>query len=398
MATARRSSTPAKEGVVTIGARGVDRLRAGHLWVYRSDLTAVVAEPGTVVRLKDERGRFQGRAFYSDKSQIAIRLVTRDDVAVDRAFFFARLKQAQAYRTLVVEKTEAYRVVYSEGDLLPSLIVDRYGDYLVLQTLSQATERLKSLFVEILIELFSPKGILERNDPRVRRLEGLDERVGVLHGEVPEEILARQNGVIFAQRLAKGQKTGSFLDQRENHRAVRRYASGDVLDCFCYEGGFALTLADHCRHVEGIDIAAAAVQAAERNRELNSITNAGFREKNAFDLLREYDQQGRRFEMVILDPPSFAKNRASLEAAARGYKEINRRALKLLKPGGFLVTCSCSFHVSEALFLEILAEAAIDAGKKIIVVERRTQSQDHPILLTMAETLYLKCLIVKTLG
>jgi 23S rRNA (cytosine1962-C5)-methyltransferase len=397
MAKVRRSATSRKEGVVIISPRGVDRLVSGHLWVYRSDVAAVEAEPGSVVQLKDKRGRFRGRAFYSDTSQIAIRLLTREDVPADRAFFTARLKQAIAYRDLVVENSQAYRVVYSEGDLLPSLIVDRYGDYLVLQTLSQATERLKPMWVEILVELFSPKGIIERNDPRVRRLEGLDQRVGVLWGDVPDEILVKQNGVVFSEHLRKGQKTGSFLDQRENHWAARRYASGDVLDCFCYEGGFALTLAGQAGRVEGIDIAQPAVEAAERNRELNSIANVQFREQNAFDALREYDEQGRHFQMVILDPPAFAKNRDSLPAACRGYKEINRRALKLLEPGGFLVTCSCSYHVSEAVFLEVLAEAANDAGKKIAVAERRTQAQDHPILLTVPETHYIKCLIVRIL-
>jgi len=388
---------PVKEGTVTISPRGVERLRSGHLWVYRSDINAAQAEPGAIVRLVDDRGKFQGRAFYSDQSQISIRLLTRADVPIDKQFFVDRLKQAAAYRKLVVENADAYRLVYSEGDLLPSLIVDRYSEFFVVQTLSQATERLKTLFVEILVELFSPKGILERNDPKVRLLEGLDQRVGVLYGEIPAEIHAKQNGVTFAHDLAKGQKTGSFLDQRENHWAARRYASGDVLDCFCYEGGFALTLADNCDRVEGIDMAPAAIHVAERNRELNSVSNARFREGNTFDLLKEYDEAGRQFHMVILDPPAFAKNRDSLPAARRGYKEINLRALRLLRPGGFLITCSCSYHVSEALFLQILAEAANDAGKKIVVVERRTQAQDHPILLTMPETHYLKCLIIKTL-
>jgi len=386
-----------KEGSVTISPRGVERLRSGHLWVYRSDVTAAEAEPGAVVRLKDDRGRFQGRAFYSDKSQISVRLLTRDDVPVDRAFFVARLAQAESYRKMVVENSEAYRVAYSEGDLLPSLIVDRYGDYLVLQTLSQATERLKSLFVEILVEMFAPKGIVERNDPKVRLLEGLDQRVSVVHGEVPAEILTKQNSITFAHNLAKGQKTGSFLDQRENHAAARRYASGAVLDCFCYEGGFALTIADRCERVEAIDMAPAAIHAAERNRELNSISNVRFREGNTFDVLKEYDEAERRFEMIILDPPAFAKNRDSLPAARRGYKEINLRALKLLKPGGVLITCSCSYHVSEAMFLQIIAEAANDADRKVAVIERRTQAQDHPILLTMPETHYLKCIVLKVL-
>jgi 23S rRNA (cytosine1962-C5)-methyltransferase len=393
MATAR----PVSEGSVVISSRGVERLRSGHLWVYRSDVRSAQAEPGAVVRLTDERGNFCGRAFYSDKSQISIRLLTREDVSIDRAFFAARIRRAATYRKLVVENSDACRLVYSEADLLPSLIIDRYGDYLVLQTLSQSSERLKSLFVDVLVELFSPKGIVERNDPKVRMLEGLDQRVSVLHGEVPPEVPVKENGVTFVCDLAKGQKTGSFLDQRENHWAARRYASGDVLDCFSYQGGFALTVADRCDQVEGIDMASAAVESARRNQQLNSISNAHFREGNSFDILKEYDEARRRFDMVILDPPAFAKNRDSIPAARRGYKEINLRALRLLKPGGFLVTCSCSYHVTEPLFLQILAEAANDVRKNIVVVERRTQAQDHPIMLTMPETHYLKCLIVETL-
>jgi 23S rRNA (cytosine1962-C5)-methyltransferase len=393
MATAR----PMTEGSVVISPRGVDRLRSGHLWVYRSDVRSARAEPGAVVRLLDERGNFAGRAFYSDKSQISIRLLTREDVPVDRAFLTARIRRAAAYRDRVVEDSDACRLVYSEADLLPSVIIDRYGDYFVLQTLSQASDRLKSTLADILIEQFSPKGIVERNDPKVRMLEGLEQRVSVLYGEVPAEIQAKENGVTFVCDVTKGQKTGSFLDQRENHRAARRYASGAVLDCFTYQGGFALTVADRSAHVEGIDMAPAAVEAARRNQQLNSISNTTFREGNTFDLLKEYDEAGRRFQMVILDPPAFAKNRDAIPAARRGYKEINLRALKLLQAGGFLVTCSCSYHITEPLFLQLLAEAANDARKNIVVVERRTQAQDHPILLTMPETHYLKCLIVKVL-
>jgi 23S rRNA (cytosine1962-C5)-methyltransferase len=384
-----------KEGSAVISPRGVERLRSGHLWVYRSDVSSVQADSGAIVRLSDDRGRFQGRAFYSDKSQISIRLLTRSDVPIDRAFFAQRIQRAASYRNLVVEDSDAYRLVYSEGDLLPSLIVDRYGEYLVIQTLSQSTECLKSLIVEILVDMFSPKGVLERNDPKVRLLEGLDQRIGVLYGEVPTEVSAEENGITFVHDLAKGQKTGSFLDQRENHRAARRYASGEVLDCFSYEGGFALTLAGNCAHAEGIEMAPAALEAARRNQRLNAISNVHFREGNTFDLLKEYDDAGRRFQMIILDPPAFAKNRDSIPAARRGYKEINLRALKLLTPGGFLVTCSCSYHISESLFLQILAEAANDAGRTISIVERRTQAQDHPIILTMPETHYLKCLIMR---
>ena len=231
------------EGSVVISTKGVERLRSGHPWVYRSDVRSAQAEAGAIVRVTDERGRFHGRAFYSDKSQIAVRLLTRENVPVDRAFFAERLRRAAAYRETVVENTEACRLVHGEGDLLPSIVIDRYGDYLVVQTLSQASERQKDLIVEILVEQFSPKGILERNDPKVRLLEGLPQSVSVLHGEVPAEILAKENGVTFVYDLAKGQKTGSFLDQRENHGAARRYAAGEVLDCFSYQGGFALTVA-----------------------------------------------------------------------------------------------------------------------------------------------------------
>jgi 23S rRNA (cytosine1962-C5)-methyltransferase len=385
------------EGSVVISTRGVERLRSGHPWVYRSDVRSAQAEAGAIVRVTDERGRYHGRAFYSDKSQIAVRLLTRENVAVDRAFFTERLRRAAAYRETVVENTDAYRLVHGEADLLPSIVIDRYDDYLVLQTLSQASERQKDLIVEILVEQFSPKGILERNDPKVRLLEGLPQSVSVLHGDVPAEILAKENGITFVYDLAKGQKTGSFLDQRENHWAARRYASGDVLDCFSYQGGFALTMAEQCEHVEAIDMGPAAVRAAGRNQELNSISNVTFREGNAFDVLKEYDEVGRRFQMVILDPPAFAKNRDSLEAAERGYKEINLRALKILAPGGYLVTCSCSYHLSEALFLQLIAQAANDARKTVVVAERRTQAQDHPILLTMPETHYLKALILEVI-
>jgi 23S rRNA (cytosine1962-C5)-methyltransferase len=385
------------EPFVIIGTRGVDRVRSGHPWVYRSDVRSAHAEAGAIIRVNDERGKFLGRAFYSDKSQIAVRMLTRADVPVDRAFFAERLRQAHCYRNTVVENTDCYRLIHGEADQLPSVVVDRYGDYFVVQTLSQASERQKKTLVEILVEMFSPKGVLERNDPKVRLLEGLDQSVSVLYGEVPNEILAKENGVTFVYDLAKGQKTGSFLDQRENHGAARRYGSGEVLDCFSYQGGFALTIAGNCEHVEGVDLGPLAVAAARRNQELNRISNVTFREGNTFDILKEYDETDRRFDMVILDPPAFAKNRDSIPAAQRGYKEINLRALKLIRPGGYLVTCSCSYHVTEPLLLQILAEAAIDARRTIVVAERRTQAQDHPILLTMPESLYLKCLIARVL-
>jgi 23S rRNA (cytosine1962-C5)-methyltransferase len=383
------------EGQVTISQRGAERLRSGHLWVYRSDVRSAEAESGEIVRVKDDRGNFVGRAFFSSRSQITVRLLTREDAPVNREFFKARIQAAAEYRKRVVEQTETYRLVYSEADLLPSLIVDHYADWQVLQTLSQGTERRKEELVSILAELFSPRGILERNDPRVRELEGLERKVSLLHGEVPEEVVASRNGIRFAHDLYKGQKTGGFLDQRENQRAAAVYASGEVLDCFTYHGGFALTVAATAAQIEAIDLSGAAIEIARRNQELNGITNVTFREANCFDALKAYDESGRRFDTVILDPPAFAKNRDSVASALRGYKEINLRALKILKPGGFLVTSSCSYHISEPLFLQTIAEAANDARRAIQIVDRRTQARDHPILLTMPETHYLKCFIIR---
>ncbi len=384
-------------GHVKITRRGAERIRSGHLWVYRSDVRAAEAEPGSVVRVTDETGNFVGRALFSSRSQITLRFLTRDDVAVDRNFLATRIRSAVEYRKRVVADTEAYRVIYGESDLLPSLIVDRYADWLVIQTLSQGTERHKDEIVSILQEVLSPQGILERNDPRVRELEGLERRSSVLYGSVPKEVVAGQNGIRFLYDLHTGQKTGDFLDQRENHRAAGEYASGEVLDCFTYHGGFALTVAPKAAHVEAMDLSGAAIDFARKNAELNNISNVSFAEGNAFDLLKSYDSSGRTFDTVILDPPAFAKNRDSVSAAARGYKEINLRALKILRPGGFLITCSCSYHISEALFLQVVAQAATDAGRIVQVVERRIQGRDHPILLTMPETHYLKCMILRAL-
>ena len=380
-----------------INSRGAQRLDAGHPWIFKSDVRSAQAAAGDVVRVRDERGKFMGRAFYSDSSQITLRILTRQDVPVDRGFFTERIRAAAAWRERVVENTQAWRVVYGEGDLLPSFIVDRYGEYLVLQTLSQGSDRRKEELVEILVELFSPRGILERNDPKSRRNEGLEQKVSVLHGEVPEQIITEINGVRYILDLRKGQKTGGFLDQRENQVAAARYARGDVLDCFAYHGGFALTLARRCQNVEAVDQSADALAVGRRNQELNGIANVTFREGNAFDILKQYDDTGRKFDTIVLDPPAFAKTRDAVEAASRGYKEINLRSLKLLRPGGVLITCSCSHHISEGLFAEILLEASQDVKATTAVLERRTQSLDHPILLAVPETYYLKCFILKRL-
>ncbi|HEX8186738.1 MAG TPA: class I SAM-dependent rRNA methyltransferase [Pyrinomonadaceae bacterium] len=381
---------------VTITRRGAERARAGHLWIYRSDVRdAAGAEGGSVVRVRDERGRAVGQALYSSRSEIALRLLTTRDEAVDREWWRARLRAAAARREGLGREAGAYRLVYSEGDLLPSLIVDRYGDVLVVQTLSQGTDALKGLFTELLVEEFAPRSIVERNDVRVRALEGLPPRAGVLHGEEPGELEVAQHGVRFRVAPLGGQKTGAFLDQRENHLAARAYARGRALDCFTFNGGFALSIAGVCESVTGLDISAEAVAASRRNAELNGAANVEFREANVFDALHELESAGERFDTIVLDPPAFAKNRASVEAAARGYKEINLRALKMLEPGGHLVTCTCSYHMTEPLFLEVLAEAARDARRRVQLVERRTQARDHPVLLGVPETLYLKCVVAR---
>ena len=374
---------------VKITARGAKRIRKGHLWVYRSDVRrASDTSGGAVVRVIDEAGNFVGLAFYSNASEIALRFLTTSDEAIDREWWRARLRQCAERRAAIAVETNAYRLVYSEGDLLPSLIVDSYDDVLVIQALSQGTDRLQSTLVELLIDEFKPRAIVERNDARVRELEGLERRTGTLYGEASAEIEINQHGMRFLVTPLSGQKTGAFLDQRENYLAARRVAHGRTLDCFTFNGGFALHVAPACEKVIGIDISADAIAAAQRNAELNEARNMEFREANVFDALREMEAAGERFDCIILDPPAFAKNRASLPAAARGYKEINLRALKLLNRGAALITCTCSYHVSEQMFLEIIEDAALDARRRLQIIENRGQSSDHPVLLGVPETHY----------
>ncbi len=383
---------------VTISQRGVERILSGHVWIYRADVaTASEVEPGAAVRLLDRKKRFWGQALYSSRSQIALRLLTRESRPFDRAFLAERIAAAAAYREQLVEGARAYRVVAAEGDLLPSLVIDRYAECFVLQTLSQGMDRLKPAVVEILQEQFAPRAILERNDVAVRALEGLPEQKGFLAGEPVSEVVVEEKGMKFCCDLMGGQKTGAFLDQRENRTAARQYARGRLLDCFSYTGGFALTLARQCESVLAVEISREALALARRNQELNCLSNIEWREANCFDFLKAADQEGQRFDTVVLDPPAFARQKSRVESALRGYKELNLRALKILNPGGYLITCSCSFHVSEADLLEAVASAALDARRTVAVVERRTQSRDHPILLTVPETHYLKCLILRLL-
>ncbi|HEX8139992.1 MAG TPA: class I SAM-dependent rRNA methyltransferase [Pyrinomonadaceae bacterium] len=383
---------------VAITQRGAERARAGHLWIYRSDIQmAAGVAGGSIVRVRDARGRFIGWALYSDRSEISLRLLTLKDEVIDRQWWGRRLEESAGRRRGIAPDANAYRLVYSEGDLLPSLIVDVYDDVLVLQTLSQGTESIKEMLVELLVETERPRAIIERNDVRVRELEGLELRTGLLYGDAPEELEIMQDGVRFLVSPLGGQKTGSFLDQRENRLAAREVARGRALDCFTFNGAFALQLAHACESVLGLDISAEAVAAARRNAELNGLGQVEFREANVFDALREMEHAGERFDTIVLDPPAFAKNRASVSKAGRGYKEINLRALKLLRRGGALVTCTCSYHMSEQMFLETLAAAARDARRSIQLVEKRMQARDHPVLISVPETYYLKCLIVRVL-
>jgi 23S rRNA (cytosine1962-C5)-methyltransferase len=389
-----------------ISAKGAARVRAGHLWIYRSDVTGKPSvESGSVVPVLDQRGHFIAWAHYSAESEISLRLISKDESEIDRDFWRARLRGAAEWRNRIVSGTDAYRLVHAEGDYLPGLIIDRYLDCFVIQTLTQGMERLKQMWIELLVEDFQPRLIVERNDVKVRQLEGLPMLTTLLYpvgksvnGSDPSvEFPITENGTRFLVNLIEGQKTGAFLDQRENRAAAMSYASGRGLDCFSFHGSFALHLARSCDRVTALDISQPAIERARRNAELNGTTNVEFIEANVFDKLRDYDDAGERFDTIVIDPPAFAKNRSAVGAALRGYKEINLRSLRLLNPGGILITCSCSYHVGADLFLEMVTDAARDSGRPLQIIEKRTQSRDHPILLTVPETSYLKCLVMRAI-
>ena len=383
---------------VVVNRKGEERLRNGHPWIYKSDVVSSAAEPGDLVRVVNERKRTLGVALWSSQSQISLRFLTLGaGIDDERAFFAERLRAAIAYRGTLDIDASAFRLVSGEADRLPALVVDRYGDYLVMQTLCQGMDRRLPMLVELLVEQLSPRGVLARNDPKVRALEGLEERIDVVHGEVPEGIDVREGTTTFHVNLWHGQKTGLFLDQRENHATAARYARGKALDGFTYNGGFALQMATRAESVLALDSSAHAVATTRANVERNGVTNLDVREANVFDELRELEIAGERFDTIVLDPPAFAKNKASVPKAAAGYKEINLRAIKLLNPGGTLITCSCSYNVSEDLFLEIVEQAAADARASIALVEKRQQARDHPVLLNVPETYYLKCLVLRKL-
>ena len=389
-----------KLAVVT--RRGAERIRAGHPWIYRSDIARADAEPGDVVRVTGEGKRPLGWAYWSSLSQIALRMIALEheqDIVDEGVWLRERLAAAAKYRADLDIDGSAWRLVNAEADRLPATIVDRYADasgtYFVVQTLTQGADRRLGPLVESLVELFAPRGVLARNDPKVRQLEGLDSQVAILYGEIPDRVAVREGVITLQADLRHGQKTGAFLDQRENHQAAGRYARGRVLDAFTYHGGFALQMAARADSVLALDSSAAAVAATVENARLNQLGNIEAREVNVFDELRELESSGATFDVVVLDPPAFARNKAAVERAAAGYKEINLRAMRLLAPGGHLVTCSCSYNVGEGLFLEVLRDAAIDSHRTMTLVEKRMQSRDHPILLAVPETYYLKCMVLR---
>lgn len=341
-----------------------------------------------MVRVVDHRKAHIGVAHYSASSQIALRMLGKTEFSLRN-----RIDQAQAFRDRVVRDSTAYRLVHAEADFLPGLMIDRYGDQFTIQALNQSMDRLQSEVVDILREKYNPTAIIARNDAAVRSLEELPRETKVVFGEVPGPATIQMNGLRMEADLLHGQKTGVYLDQRENYPAVAEWSRGRALDCFTSTGGFALHMARYCEQVEAVDSSKAALETAARTAANNGISNINFREADVFELLSSYSSARHAFDTVILDPPAFAKSRKQLDGAARGYKDINLRALRLLSPGGVLVTCSCSHHMSETMLLELVAQAALDAGRTLRVLERRMQASDHPVLLTVPETLYLKLLI-----
>lgn len=397
-AAKQRSFTPPEGLNAVLTRKGVDRWKRGHPWIYQSDVvSAGSAEPGDVVRVLDERGWFLGQAFYSKASKISLRALSADDVPVDADFFRKRIAQADELRRRAFPGETTYRVIHGEADLLPGLVVDRYGDFLSAQFLVPGTERRRELLADLLVAHFQSKGLVNRSDVGVRALEGLSPDKGILRGQVPEAVPYVEGDIHLRADLLNGQKTGAFLDQRENHVMAKRYASGEALDCFSYAGGFALQLARAAQRVTAVEISESAAQSIRANAEANGLSNVDVVTANAFDFLREALSEGKAFDTVVLDPPSFAKNKGAVEAAIRGYKELNLRAFQLLRPGGHLITASCTYHVSEQTFEDTLEAAAADAGRRVQVVERRGAGRDHPVLLSLRETRYLKCFVLRVL-
>ena len=385
---------------VTLRKTRETRVRGGHPWIYASEIENVDGpfENGDIVDVADFRGKFIGRGFYNPVSQISLRLLTRNDEPCDEAFFARRIRDAWEYRKLLCDP-DSCRLIYSESDFLPGMVVDKFADILVLQSLSLGIERIKDMLCDLLMQIVKPAGIWERSDVPVRRLEGLEQTTGLLRGQVPDTVDMVENGIYFLVDVKQGQKTGFFLDQKQNRAAIAPLCrDARVLDCFCHNGSFALHAAKYgARDVLGIDISGEALEVARENARINGFENVRFEAHNCFDLLRELTDAGEKYDLVILDPPAFTKNKAAVQSALRGYKEINLRGLKLVRPGGFLVTCSCSQHVLPEMFQDVINQAARDAKKRIRMVEFRTQGYDHPILPQSVETKYLKTVILQVM-
>ena len=385
---------------ITLRKTRETRVRGGHPWIYASEIEKAEGafENGDIVDVHDFRGKFIGRGFYNPASQISLRILTRNDEPCDRAFFERRVRDAWEYRKLLCDPASC-RLIYSESDFLPGLVVDKFADVLVLQSLSLGIERIKDMLCDILMEVVQPAGIWERSDVPVRRLEGLEQTTGLLRGEVPDTVDMVENGIHFLVDVKRGQKTGFFLDQKQNRAAIAPLCrDARVLDCFCHNGSFSLHAAKYgARSVLGVDISEEALEVARENARINGFDNVAFQAANCFDLLREQTDAGEQYDLVILDPPAFTKNKAAVQSAIRGYKEINLRGLKLVRPGGFLVTCSCSQHVLPEMFQDVINQAARDAKKRIRLVEYRTQGYDHPILPQSVETKYLKTMILQVI-
>jgi len=399
-----RAETAAASIQIKVNRRAVARIRGGHPWIYRSDLLPFdpAPEPGALVSVADERSRPLGSALYSSASQIALRMISSQQVLPEvlPQLIAERVAAAIAYRKRlnVAETSNAYRLVFSEADQLPGLIVDRYADVLTVQFLTQAMDRsdLRAAVIEVLQQELEPASVIERVEPRIRELESLPPLADrPLHGDKTQTVI-QMNGLQFIYDAAAGQKTGAFLDQRENYAAAAQYAHGRALDIFCYQGGFALHLSRVCNEVTGVDASRPALEQAEKNAQLNAAhlhTVPEWIEGNAFDLLRDYSDIGEHYDTIALDPPAFAKSKRALPTALRGYNELNLRALKMLRPGGVLITCSCSHHVSTLEFLEMLASATVDARRRLRIIEVRGQARDHPVIVGIPETAYLKCVI-----
>jgi 23S rRNA (cytosine1962-C5)-methyltransferase len=385
--------------IATVSAKGARRWQLGHPWIYRSDVIHRPDADAGVVHVHDQRGKPLGVALWSPRSEISLRQLDRNiDATIDGRWWRDRIARALRRRVGLERETNAFRLVHGEGDGLPSLIVDRYDRWLVVQLMSAGLEQFRAEIVAALQELVAPEGILARNDVPLRNKEGLATDVELLSGSVPDEIEVEEHGVRYLAAPWRGQKTGAFLDQRENRALVGRIARGRALDCFSYHGSFALHLAQNAEHVTALDASAPALARAEENFRRNGLTNGEFVEANAFEYLKARERERATFDTIVLDPPAFAKTRAALPGALRGYKEINLRAMRLLEPGGLLFTASCSYHLGKALFLEMLESAAADSGRRIVLREIRGQPMDHPEILTIPETGYIKGALLEAAG